>query len=327
MHIFADVQLACQVSDYFSGHTSTRYFYIISLYMLTISIDRLVKSDLHGYSFLANFYKQIVSQEVNKEFFIDFVGCQHFDANLSAALGALLDKLSDKGYQLWLTNVRLGVKRTLSRNHFLKAFEVKTNNQEKEDFIEYKRFSRDEATSFKEYIQTGLIDKRSFPEHSIKAGNKVLESIYEIYANAIMHGKCDFVYCCGELNGVSSLLDVTIVDCGNTIPFNVNEYCKRKKLNEMNSCKAIEWSMKSGNTTKDVPGGLGLAILQEFIMLNKGALQIVSADGMLEYRNGITTTSFLNASFPGTIVNMEFNFNDENFYRLRSEIIDINNLL
>ena len=296
--------------------------------MLTIPIDRLVKSDVHGYSFLADFYKQISSQEANRELFVDFLGCQHFDANLSAALGALLDKLSEEGYNLWLTNVRLGVKRTLSRNHFLKAFAFKTNNQEKEDFIEYKKFSRDESTSFKEYIQTGLIDKKKFPEHSIQAGNKVLESIYEIYANAIMHGECDYVYCCGELNGgASSALDVTIVDCGNTIPYNVNCYCRKRKLKIMDSCEAIEWSMKSGNTTKDVPGGLGLAILQEFIMLNKGALQIVSADGMLEYRDGKTTTSYLSAPFPGTIVNMEFNFNDENFYRLRSEIVDINNLL
>ena len=299
--------------------------------MLTIPIDRLVKSDIHGYSFLANFYKQIVSQDRNKELFVDFVNCQHFDANLSAALGALLDKLLEDGYKLWLTNVRLGVKRILSRNHFLKAFAVETNNQEKENFIEYKKFNRDEETAFKEYISIGLFEKKHVPKHTEKAGDKVLESIYEIYVNAIHHGNCNYVYCCGELNpGVNPVLDVTIVDCGNTIAYNVNEYCKRKGISLMNSREAIEWSMIRGNTTKDagkVPGGLGLAILQEFITLNKGALQIVSADGMLEYRNGQTSTSVLSAAFPGTIVNMEFNFNDNNIYKLRSENIDMNDLL
>ena len=299
--------------------------------MLTIPIDRVVKSDMFGYSFLAKFYEKIVSQEQNKEFFVDFVGCQHFDANLSAALGALIDKLSEDGYKLWLTNVRLGVKRILSRNHFLKAFAVETNNQEKEDFIEYKTFNRNEETSFKEYILKGLIEKKNFPKHTEKAGDKVVESIYEIYVNAIHHGDCNYVYCCGELNlGVNPVLDVTIVDCGNTIVHNVGEYCRKKGIPLMDSCEAIAWSMIRGNTTKDagtVPGGLGLAILQDFITLNKGALQIVSADGMLEYRNGETNTSVLSAAFPGTIVNMEFNFNDDNIYKLRSENIDMNNLL
>jgi hypothetical protein len=85
--------------------------------------------------------------------------------------------------------------------------------------------------------------------------------------------------------------------------------------------------MDKGHTTKDQPGGLGLAILKEFITLNNGALQIVSANGMLDYRNGTTSTSVLQSDFPGTIVNMEFNFDDDTFYSLNDEEIDLNDLL
>ena len=259
---------------------------------------------------------------------MDFAGCIHFDANLSAALGAILNKLEEEGYRVGIKNIKGGVRRTLSRNCFLKVFSNEATSLEKEDFIEYKKFCCNESTSFKQYIKTGLIEKQNFPKHTERAGDKVLESIYEIYANATNHGDCSHVFCCGELHGdINPVLDVTIVDCGNTIMHNVNKYTKKKGLITMNACEAIEWSMKSGNTTKDVPGGLGLAILQDFIMLNKGALQIVSANGMLEYRNDNTTTSFLTDSFPGTIVNMEFNCKDENIYKLPNEIVDINNLL
>ena len=67
---------------------------------------------------------------------------------------------------------------------------------------------------------------------------------------------------------------------------------------EVDACASIIWSMDKGHTTKDQTGGLGLAILQEFITLNKGALQIVSANGMLDYRNGTTSTSVLQSDFP-----------------------------
>lgn len=296
---------------------------------MTILIDRLVKSDVCGYSFLANLYKQIASQEEDRECLVDFINCIHFDANLSAALGAILDRLEEEGHESWIQNVKGGVRRTLSRNCFLKVFSKEAKDLDTDDFIEYKKFRCNESTSFKQYIKAGLIEKQNFPKHTERAGNKVLESIYEIYANATNHGDCSYVYCCGELHGdTNPVLDVTIVDCGNTIMHNVNEYCRKRGLAEMNACESIVWSMKSGNTTKNVPGGLGLAILQEFIMLNKGALQIVSADGMLEYRNGKTTTTFLTATFPGTIVNMEFNCKDDNIYKLSSEeLVDINDLL
>lgn len=297
--------------------------------MLSILLDRNISCDFKGYSFLASIYERISMQSQEREISIDFSNCQHFDANLSAALGAILDRLSEEGYNIWLMNLNsVGVRRTLSRNHFLKAFDYKTNNKEKEDFIEYKKFSSTEATSFKEYIQHGLMDKERFPKHSKKAGDKVLESIYEIYGNAIKHGDCSYVYCCGELNeGNKSVLDVTIVDCGNTILHNVNEFFKGKSLSCIDACEAICWSMKKGNTTKGQPGGLGLAILKEFITLNKGALQIVSANGMLDYRNETTSMNSLDFAFPGTIVNVEFNFNDDSFYSLSDEDIDLNDLL
>ena len=95
----------------------------------------------------------------------------------------------------------------------------------------------------------------------------------------------------------------------------------------MSPCQAIRWALIDGNTTKDIPGGLGLSILKDFLELNQGAMQIVSGLGMVEFRNNTLTDHVLSKSYDGTIVNMEFNFDDDKNYRLAGEELDLSNLL
>lgn len=51
--------------------------------------------------------------------------------------------------------------------------------------------------------------------------------------------------------------------------------------------EAIKWAMQ-GNTTKKgpIPGGSGLKLIKEFIMGNKGKMQIASDCGYWEFSNG-----------------------------------------
>lgn len=81
--------------------------------------------------------------------------------------------------------------------------------------------------------------------------------------------------------------------------------------------------MINGNTTKtEVSGGLGLALLAEFIKLNKGKFQIISDDGFYEVGTAITECR-LDASFPGTVINMEFRTDDSSSYSLSADAINI----
>ena len=96
---------------------------------------------------------------------------------------------------------------------------------------------------------------------------------------------------------------------------------------EIEGSDAIEWAMVKGNTTKlNTSGGLGLAVIFEFIKLNRGKIQIVSADGYFEYRNDLVTKLKLNSYFNGTIVTIIFNLNDKNYYSLINEKTDLKNL-
>ena len=60
--------------------------------MLKVKIPTALKTDKAGYSFIAELYPLLVSQE-DKEVTIDFSVCLDIDANLAAAIGAILDRL------------------------------------------------------------------------------------------------------------------------------------------------------------------------------------------------------------------------------------------
>ena len=136
-----------------------------------------------------------------------------------------------------------------------------------------------------------------------------------------MHGNCAYVHSCGEFIAGDSYptLDMTIVNCGTTIHERVRTYLRVKGIEQVNSCESLLWAIEEGNTTKDVPGGLGLYMIKDFIRRNGGGLQIISADAMFEYRDGEAFTTILDNYFPGTIVNMKFNVNDKKIYYLGPE--------
>lgn len=292
--------------------------------MINVKIPVFLHTDVHGYNFLANMYSAVLCQE-DKEINIDFSYCSSVDGNLASALGATLDIFVSKGYKVWLSRPsEKKVRTVLSRNHFLKAWNVFTQSEDRENYVEYRRFHSNDSSDFKQYIDEGLIHKQRFPRHTELVGEAIVENIYEIYANAIMHGMTDYVYSCGEYKEDEKILDMTIVDCGNTIPGNVNSFFRNKGQNELSSCDAILWAFVRGNTTKNETGGLGLAILKEFIGLNKGSIQVVSGNGMIEYKGDVVERYLLKMEFPGTIVNMRFNFDDSKDYFMTSELNNIN---
>ncbi len=287
--------------------------------MSKFNIHTRVVTDKTGYGFLAKLYHEISTSDVDSHI-IDFSGCNYFDANLAAALGAILDNLKLVGHSFTLSMPRKSnIVRTLARNGFLKIWSPAIDSKEKENFIRYQKFPSDSAIQFKQYIDDWLMKKQKFPAHTNLAGDKIQESIYEIYANAVSHGKTKHVYSCGEYNTENHTLDMTVVDCGKTIPSNVNDFFSSTGREAISSTESLKWALKRGNTTKSMPGGLGLAILTEFIALNEGCLQMVSGDAFLEYKNGITIVDNLDCIFPGTIVNMKFNFDDNKKYRMITE--------
>lgn len=167
-----------------------------------------------------------------------------------------------------------------------------------------------------------------FPDCTEKAKNKIIESIYEIFANAVSHGGCDNVYCCGEVHPRKgkTMLDMTIVNLGLSVVDNVNRYMQEKMFPIYTSCEALDWAFEEGHTTKQDTGGLGLSILKDFIKMNEGTIQMISGDAMLEIEGETHNKTQFNKWFPGTIVTVEFNCDDNKMYFTEDEVPDMNNL-
>ncbi|GAB4233129.1 MAG: hypothetical protein Tsb0034_06200 [Ekhidna sp.] len=288
---------------------------------MELKIVSRVASDFEGYDYLIQIY-QTASASKERTITLIFEGTFWFEANLAAVLGAIVELLEAKGKVVKIVGVKASVALVLRKNGFLCDYGYDPAIDHYGTILTYQQFSPQDDDAFMNYIKSELLTKPEFPKHTPALGKKISESIFELYENARTHGRCKQIHTCGQYypQKLPPRLDITIVDMGTSIKKNVNEYLKK----DLQGADAIEWALQYGNTTKTgtISGGLGLDIMFQFIKLNKGKVQIISSDGYWEFRKGETLKTNFSNSFPGTIVNIEFNLNDSTSYYLREEIPD-----
>lgn len=148
---------------------------------------------------------------------------------------------------------------------------------------------------------------------------KLQESIFEIFSNAVLHSRTRLgIFSCGQYFPTKSCLHFSIVDLGIGI--------RQKIIDELgfnfSAEQAIKWATEDSHTTKTgaIPGGLGLKLLREFIVMNHGSIQIVSDCGYWQLADGLVSTQKFDWAFPGTVVNIQINTADTHSYRLSSEV-------
>lgn len=275
-----------------------------------------IKSDFIGYSTLLDFYEQTKSLFL-EELILDFNDTKWIDANLSAVLGAILDELFWKLNTFKIEGLTPKLEDILARNNFLSMF-GKERIDTYRTTIQYKKFPVNEKKYFSDYLINDLFSNKAMPNMSQKLKKAMIEKIYEIFENAEMHGRCNYVYSCGQHFITRKKLDFTIVNFGNTIQEEVSKFQER----DVSSIDSIEWAIQDGTTTKiNQSGGLGLYRIRQFLEINGGKFQILSANGFWQEKSKSVIKKELDFSFPGTIVNLEFNV-DNNEYCLASEKIE-----
>lgn len=288
--------------------------------MRKFHVNSNVRSDFDGYNYLSTLNHQLESYEF-EQILIDFSENNWFEANLCAVMGAILTESNKNFNDISLINLQNAQKSIFSRNHFLASFGGLKINDYNDTTIKYRRNQISDDKRIKEFLMSELINKPDFPKLSDAAKKEIIRSIFEIYSNAIIHGDCTDVYSCGQFypNKRPPRIDFTIVDMGKTIQRNVNKFLGR----ELSGIESIKWALSDNNTTKpkekNIPGGLGFNLIQKFVKMNKGKIQIVSSDGYWEYIKGNENFLTLDYPFPGTIVNLEFNLDDKSFYYLKEE--------
>ena len=275
----------------------------------------------HSYSSfetLAYLYTQTKEYVLN-DIEIDMRKTDWFDADMCAAFGAILYSLGDRLNEVSLVDIPQRVERILSKNGFLSHYGRARIPDQYDTTIAYRRFDVEDDHYFANYIESELIYRSEIPEMSPALLKKFRESIFEIFSNAVLHSSTDLgIFSCGQFFPNRNRLDFTVADLGVSIPQNIKEYAKLKLPPE----KAIAWATEEFNTTKrgNLPGGLGLKILCDFIDLNGGCIQIVSDAGYWQRKNYKIVTKRLSYPFPGTVVSVEINTADQHSYSLASEL-------
>jgi len=240
---------------------------------------------------------------------------------LSSVLGAILDKIKNDGLNnIKFISIASDIKKVLQKNGFLSFYGHDKIYDTFHTTIEYKKLKPSDSRYFNQYLEDKLLNRNEFPNMSDAVHEKINESIQEMFVNAKIHSETDFIYTCGQFHPTRYELNFTIVDTGigfaNRIEENLGETVSSKD--------AIRWAMIDGHTTKQgVSGGLGLALLKEFITQNKGKIQIISGNAFYELTNDAESIKILNAYFDGAVISMTFNTNDSKTYRFASEIEQI----
>lgn len=291
--------------------------------MIKIEIQNKVCSDFNGYNFLIELYNSLKYMQF-KTIFLDFSNTSWFEANLCAVLGAIITDVQNHINNVELINLQPKIEDIFRRNHFLASFGGSKIPDFNDTTIKYRKNKLNEEKLIKEFLNSELLHKENFPKLSNSAQKEVIRSIFEIYSNAIIHGDCEHVYSCGQLYPTKKppRIDFTIVDLGRTIQRNVNDFLNVDKSGK----EAIRWALEGTNTTKpkdeNIPGGLGFKIIKDFVKLNKGKIQIASSNGYWEFIHGEEIFKDFTQKFQGTVVNIEFNLNDDSFYFLKNENVE-----
>lgn len=242
-----------------------------------------------------------------------------FSANMCAALGAILDLFKAELNDVHFDYISPRIETILQKNDFLTYYgrnrAIDTNNTT----IRFQKLNINDGKFFKNYVIDELIEGHKYDLPSMSQGvkAKIIEAIYEIFVNAQMHSESKFIYTCGQFYPNKNSIEFTIVDTGIGFKNRIN-----KRFNtEISAEQAIRWAVKNRNTTKEgVSGGLGLAILKEFIQKNNGKVQIVSNEGFYQLDALKEVTKEFHGEFPGTIVNLQFNTADKTNYSLKGEV-------
>ncbi len=276
-----------------------------------------IQSDLGGFNRLITLLEQ-TKDCAFEDIEIDLACVTWFEANMCAPFGAILYNIGRRINSIKITNINPNVKAILSKNGFLSNYGRAAMRDIYGTTIKYKRFDTKDDRFFGLYIDR-LLTKSGIPRMSCGLLKKFRESIFEIFSNAVIHSKTELgIFSCGQEFPKKKRIDFSIADLGIGIRQNVNKNTGYNFTAE----EAIKWALEGRNTTKrgPIPGGLGLKLLQEFIQLNKGRIQIVSDNGYWELSPRRVWTKGLSHPCPGTVVNIEINTADEISYCLSSEI-------
>ena len=283
--------------------------------MQKLKLTGSLRNNKAGYNQLVSLFNQ--SQELwFEDIQLDCSGLNFIDANLFAVLGAFFTRASEQVNTCSIHKLKPTIQDVIQKNGFAayyKLWESKPGYQ-----LSFKKFKTKDSSALQNYIAEFLYYPK-LPTLSSGLEKAMQKKLHELFQNAHDHGGCEEIFTCVQAFPKDHSLYFTVVDLGRTVQANVSKYLNKEVLAD----ESLTWAFTRGNTTRssNIPGGLGLKLIRDFLYRNQGELFMVSANGYLHLDpQGNESTSILDNSFPGTIVTLKFNLNDSGNYSLKSEV-------
>lgn len=280
-----------------------------------IEIPLNIQTEKSTYEFLANFAQQLKSTTCDT-LIIDMSKVQFVASNQFAVLGCLLDDFVRKNEK---TTIRLkGLNNIIIDMIRKNGFYVHCGLEPLPDLhntvVPYKIFDVQDIKKYESYLTLKIFSREDLPPMSLQYKHMIQDYLLEAFKNVNDHTTSTFVYTCGQFFPKSGLLYFTIVDSGETIPYNVTRYLQ--KHGSCLSCSSLQWALQEGTSTLDDAGprGVGLYLIKDFINSNQGRITIISGTECYEFSNSKERYLTFEHSFPGTIVTLAFNLNDKTYY-------------
>lgn len=268
-----------------------------------------LRTEPRGFEALAQLHSEL-SQFSSHKLAVDCSKLYWFDAHLAAPFMTVVEHGRSHGNTVQLSGLTPSVALILKKNGLLTD---KATDQYRTT-IPVTLFQLDEEVRFADYSRKHLA-RREMPRMSVALKRKFFEGIDELFANCALHSQSIVnVVAAGQFFPRTYRLAFAISDGGRGVDGSLRD----SRVAYTTAADAIDWAMQSNNTTRqgDIPGGLGLKILRDFVGKNGGKLTIASGAGWW-CQNGVQVNkSTLRYPFPGTSVILEVLTSDTKRYDL-----------
>ena len=145
---------------------------------------------------------------------LDFSRCQFFEANMAAALYAVVARLRDDLNRVSIKNTLPSIERILRKNRFLSEFGFPALPDSNQTTLPFKIFKMIAGEQFYDYLEI-YMNGRGIPAMSPALEKRFRQSLLEIFQNAALHSESGAgVFACGQFFPQKRRLDFSIADAG-----------------------------------------------------------------------------------------------------------------
>ncbi|RDS92597.1 ATP-binding protein [Pseudomonas fluorescens] len=254
-----------------------------------------------------------------------FLYCTNLSPSAIAFIGGLVRLAEHKNIIIrfdWTTLINANVSRELRQNGFAVKFGYTSHGWTSDNSIPYREDAIQEPDQILDYLTDRWIG-RDWMRISERLRDSIVGRVWEIYANSFEHGQSPVgVFTCGLHSATRNELILSVVDFGFGIPNKIYDFLQQNpKTSQILPSSLLAWAFKRGNTTgrDGVARGLGLDLLNEFVRLNEGSLEIYSNNAYAIVDKTGQRFQDNDVEFSGTVVQIKLKC-DEKYYRFRDEI-------